>query len=332
MLTGWYPRFSKDRPLIAQEEKDHLSPESPQDVIPEDGMGLVHFNSTCMEFVDRGFKIKGMAATLAFVFCELLVLGGMLGIALMVFESKQELYFPTYAIVLVGVAVFAFLAYLMWRDLLRYDLFAYTHNPVRFNRKTGKIHVFRDNGPGGVLSVSWGDPKLHFHIGHGAQNKALRDLRCHVLDSNQSVQDTFTVGHSTDEDLRIREQWELIRRYMAQGPAQVVDDPLDGVITLSLKPSWKNCYMWVCFALGQGLFPLRRALFPLYGLLTLSRWLTFKTCKEPVWPADIEAEGAMEPGDPHHWPEPEFMGAFAEDSAIYQRAVRRNELRKQGQP
>lgn len=329
MLTGWYPQFSKSRPLTAQEEADHLPFGHKQDVIPEDGVGLIHFNSTWMEFVDRGFKIKGSSATLAFLFCELILLGTFFGGIFLAFRSTQEFSLATYFILTAGEGAFLFLAYFVWRNLLRFDLFAYTHNPIRFNRKTGKIHVFRHNGPGGVLSVPWGDPSLYFHIGHGMQNKVLRDLRCHVLDASQSVRDTFTVGHSTDEDLRIREQWEFIRRYMEQGPAHVVDDPLDGVITLSLKPSWKNCYMWVCFSMGQSLFPLRHVLFPLYGALTLTRWLTFRTCKEPVWPADIQAEGAMEPGDLHHWPEPEFMGAFAEDDAIYQRALRRNELRKQ---
>jgi hypothetical protein len=329
MLTGWYPQFSKNRPLTSQEEKDHLPFGCKQDVIPEDGVGLIHFNSTCMEFVDRGFKLKGMSATLAFLFCELIVLGAFFGGIFLARESTQEFSITTYFILAAGEGTFLFLAYFVWRNLLRFDLFAYTHNPIRFNRKTGKIHVFRHNGPGGVLSVPWGDSGLYFHIGHGMQNKVLRDLRCHLLDASQSVQDTFTVGHSTDEDLRIVEQWEFIRRYMEQGPAHVVDDPLDGMITLSLKPSWKNCYMWVCFALGQSLFPMRHVLFPLYGALTLTRWLSFKTCKEPVWPTDIQTEGAMEPGDPHHWPEPEFMGAFAEDDAIYQRAVRRNELRKQ---
>ena len=328
MLTGWIPQFSKNRPLTAQEELTHLPFGSKQDVIPEDGVGLTHFNSTCMEFVDRGFKIKGMSATLAFGLFSLLCIGIYGYLVHLFFQQRGEDSLGEG--IFVNILQLGFLLFPLgiWKYFLRFDLFAYTHNPVRFNRKTGKVHVFRHNGPGGVLTVPWGDPSLYFHIGRGAQNKALRDLRCHVLDSSRTVLDTFTVGHSTDEDLRIVEQWEFIRRYMEQGPAHVVDDPLDGVITLSLKSSWKNCYMWVCFALGQSLFPMRHVLFPLYGALTLTRWLSFKTCKEPVWPTDIQAEGAMEPADPHHWPEPEFMGAFAEDDAIYQRAVRRNELRK----
>jgi hypothetical protein len=52
---------------------------------------------------------------------------------------------------------------LIW--LLRKESFAYTHYPMRFNRKTRTVHVFRPNGT--VLSVPW--DQLYFTLGHMAQ-------------------------------------------------------------------------------------------------------------------------------------------------------------------
>ena len=222
---------------------------------------------------------------------------------------------------------------MMWMLLLRKDLFQYTHYPVRFNRITRKIYFFRHNGPGGVTVVPWGSPYAFFHIGRGAQNPELRDLRCHLLDRNQQIQQTFTVGHFWEHDDDILEPWALICRYMQDGPEHCYDDPLDRVITLSAEPTLRNCWMLVCLMMGTALMPLRTNLmFPIYGLLTLSRWLTFKTCRRPAFPPEIEAECQIDPDDPYRLPEPRFMAEFASDPAIYARALERHKERVMWRP
>ncbi|HBS61708.1 MAG TPA: hypothetical protein DEB32_03045 [Stenotrophomonas sp.] len=106
------------------------------------------------------------------------------------------------------------------------------------------------------------------------------------------------------------------------------DDPLDRVITLSPKGTLRNCWMLVCLMMGTTLFPLRYTLmFPIYGALTLSRWITFKTCRAPVFPPELEAECAIAPDDPYALPEPRFMADFASDPAIYARALQRHRER-----
>ncbi len=218
--------------------------------------------------------------------------------------------------------------WLFWTLHLRKDLFQYTHYPVRFNRITRKIYFFCHNGPGGVVVVPWGSPYAFFHIGRGGQDPSLRDLRCHLLDRHRQVQQTFTIGHFWNHDDDIREQWALICRYMKDGPEHCFDDPLDRVITLSPKGTLRNCWMLVCLMMGTTLFPLRYTLmFPIYGALTLSRWLTFKTCRAPVFPPELEAECAIAPGDPYALPEPRFMAEFASDPAIYARALQRHRER-----
>ncbi|MFC3328279.1 DUF6708 domain-containing protein [Xanthomonas fragariae] len=297
-----------------------------QDVIPEDSLSLISFNSNFAEFVDRTFKIKGMSATAGAGAAVLFLALMSFFIASLIVRDPGSAFENIFGFVM-ALFILSWGAF-FWKIHLRHDLFSYTHYPVRFCRNEGNIHFFRHNGPGGVVTVPWGSDSVYFHIGHGAQNKNLRDLRCHILDEHGWISGTYTVGHSTDDELRVREQWEFIRRYMELGPERAVDHPLDGVITLSVKPSWRNCYMWVCFAMGTNLFPLRHALFPIYGLLTLTRWLTFKTCKEPVWPKEVQAGCAIQPNDLHHWPEPEYIGQFANRKDVYDRAVERSRLRK----
>lgn len=218
---------------------------------------------------------------------------------------------------------------MFWWIHLRNDLFQYTHYPVRFNRKTRKVYFFRHNGPDGTVTLPWGDPNVYFHIGRGEQNKDLRDLRCHVLDRNRQVQQTFTVGHFWDHENRVREEWELIRRYMEDGPDKCFDHPADRMIALSTRMTWRNSWLMVCLMMGTTLYPLRwNLLFPLYGALTLSRWLTMKSCRAPVFPPEVEAECAIEPADPYQLPEPSFMAEFADSRATDARSAQRHRERQ----
>ncbi|WP_295522085.1 DUF6708 domain-containing protein [uncultured Stenotrophomonas sp.] len=290
-------------------------------------------NSTFVEFVDRTFKLKGMAATAMF--------SAFVAFDVYIFAFSLEALYShprieqgeRIVLSLVATAVYGGLAAMMWMLLLRKDLFQYTHYPVRFNRITRKIYFFRHNGPGGVTVVPWGSPYAFFHIGRGAQNPELRDLRCHLLDRNQQIQQTFTVGHFWHHDDHILEQWALICRYMQDGPEGCFDDPLDRVITLSADPTLRNCWLMVILMMGTALMPLRTNLmFPIYGALTLCRWLTFKTCRKPVFPPEIEAKCQIDADDPYRLPEPRFMAEFASDPAIYARALERHKERMMWRP
>lgn len=323
MLTGWYPPFKYGRSLNDDERQSHLAYDKPQNFSPDDAVGMTRLNSTYVEFVDRIFKVKGMAATLlSFVFCVFFFLF-FIYMAGFLMGMDDDVWGSILGLVVLAVPLVGF-PFFVWHIHLRKDLFQYTYYPIRFNRRTRKVHFFRHNGPGGVVTVPWGDANVYFHVGHGGQNKHLRDLRCHLLDPNRQVLQTFTVGHFWPHENYVREEWELIRRYMEQGPEHCYDDERDRVITLSLKDTLHNCWMFVCMLMGTTLFPLRfNLLFPVYGALALSRWLTFQSCRKPVFPADIEAECAIAPDDPYQLPEPSFMAEFAEDRAIYKRAEER---------
>ncbi|MGA6537207.1 DUF6708 domain-containing protein [Stenotrophomonas sp. NPDC101269] len=327
MLTGWYPAFKYRRALSPEELQCELPQIETGTLTPDDSLGLVRFNSTFMEFVDRTFKIKGMAATLCAMVVSSINIFGLSALVVKAHGMSGGLMQEAIPVGIVALAVFGAQA-LIWTVHFRCDVFQYTHYPVRFNRVTRRIYFFRHNGPDGVVVVPWGSPYAFFHIGRGGQDPSLRDLRCHLLDRHRQVQQTFTIGHFWNHDDDIREQWALICRYMKDGPEHCFDDPLDRVITLSPKSTLRNCWMLVCLMMGTTLFPLRYTLmFPIYGALTLSRWITFKTCRAPVFPPELEAECAIAPDDPYALPEPRFMAEFASDPAIYARALQRHRER-----
>lgn len=332
MLTGWIPEFKFNRVISGVERASALSADSVEGICPDDAFGLIRFNGTYMEFVDRTFKIKGMAnCAISFVVC--FIAAWMLVDPSMSLTRMEGGFFGNLGLFSILLAMSSAMFAMVWFVYLRHDLFQYTHYPVRFNRITRKIYFFRHNGPGGVTVVPWGSPYAFFHIGRGAQNRELRDLRCHLLDRNQQIQRTFTIGHFWEHEDDIREPWALICRYMQDGPEGCYDDPRDRVITLSSDPTIRNCWLMVILMMGTALMPLRTNLmFPIYGALTLCRWLTFKTCRKPVFPPEIEAECQIGPGDPYRLPEPRFMAEFASDPAIYARALERHKERVMWRP
>ena len=332
MFTGWAKGFPKNRGLSGMERDAALSESQAKPSVPDDAYGLISLNSTYMDFVDRTFKIKGMPHCMVGVFGCAFAVWMFCGFVQSASETPEGVIGNVGSLSLVLLMSLA-MAWVMWFVILRHDLFQYTHYPVRFNRITRKIYFFRHNGPGGVTVVPWGSPYAFFHIGRGAQNRELRDLRCHLLDRNQQIQQTFTVGHFWHHDDHILEQWALICRYMQDGPENCYDDPHDRVITLSSGPTIRNCWLMVILMMGTALMPLRTNLmFPVYGALTLCRWLTFKTCRRPVFPPEIEAECQIDPDDPYRLPEPRFMAEFASDPAIYARALERHKERVMWRP
>lgn len=332
MLTGWVPKFRVHREMSGIETASALRACIERITSPDDAFGITKFNSTYMEFVDRTFKIKGMAYCVASV-AVCFIAAWMLVYPSMALTRMDGGLFGNLGLFVILLAMSSSMFAVVWFVYLKNDLFQYTHYPVRFNRITRKIYFFRHNGPGGVTVVPWGSPYAFFHIGRGAQNPELRDLRCHLLDRNQQIQQTFTIGHFWHHDDHIQEQWALICRYMQDGPELCYDDPLDRVITLSSEPTLRNCWLMVILMMGTALMPLRTNLmFPIYGLLTLSRWLTFKTCRRPVFPPEIEAECQIDPDDPYRLPEPRFMAEFASDPAIYARALERHKERVMWRP
>lgn len=201
MYTGWMQPFSLDRTLTPQEHTDALPHEAQADVEPGQHVGLICINSTYLDWIDRRFRFRGMLNTSIVTLGCVFVLGGaflMLGITFhFIWKGNTAWIEGGWIAGILGSLVVAGMAYLLYYIMLRLEYFAHTHYPIRFNRVTQMVHVFRHDGPDGALTVPW--ESVFFHIGRGTNMKFLRDIRGEVLDGD-TVKDTFALGHAAESE------------------------------------------------------------------------------------------------------------------------------------
>ncbi|AIY41486.1 hypothetical protein LT85_2328 [Collimonas arenae] len=320
MYTGWFTSFPVQRSLTQTEHNEALSREKKAKAESNERGGLVKLNSTFIDWIDRRFLVRGMMNTcIMFLMCVVIfffaIWFSVYG-TLFVEPDNNFIYYYASGMLIAIIVLFYFL-------LLKREFFTYTHFPIRFNRVTRKIYVFRHNGPEGVLTVAWDE--VFFHIGHSQKTPNLCDIRGEVLEG-ETVKDTFALGHFFERPQPVLEMWEFIRRYMEEGPEAVGEHPLDRYVSLSVTGSFKNCLIMSRIFYGAD-SPFAQAIsLPLVALSAVTRWLILKTCKVPVFPPEIESECVVEANDPNVWPIPESSGQFAaENPAIMARAVERAE-------
>ena len=115
---------------------------------------VIRFNSTFVEVMDSWEFIRGRATALA------LPMWAALFFAIFMFLFfMYSLYFKQ---VYWSVAVFSCLTiglgYLVYSNykMAKYDLFGYTHYPIRFNRKTQKVYAFSPQQQK-MIELNWRD-------------------------------------------------------------------------------------------------------------------------------------------------------------------------------
>ena len=340
MYIGWIEPFRRKGPLTQQERSTMLPRQRQTGVEPAQRMALIRLNSTYLDWIDRRYLFRGNFGFL------LATLGVLLFVSVLIYVNADSLK-PAYTDAdgrLVGrwdlgdwaalALLNGFTATLIFFSLkfcLLKEYFTYTYYPIRFNRKTRMVHVFRHNGPGGVLSVPW--DKVFFHVGTSG-TPDLIDIRGEVLDGDL-VKDTFALGHTVSKSSphALLEMWEFILRYMDEGPEAAGPHPLDRYVGLSVTPSWKNCFLVTRTYYSAGLpWFVQPLVFPLVLLYTVTRWVVLHTCRKPVFPPEIEVTCKVAPDDPNVWPIPTSSGEFAATvPGILERAEERARRQEQMQ-
>ena len=236
-------------------------------------------------------------------------------------------------IVVSALAVLASPLLFISQWMLRKESFAYTHYPMRFNRKTRQVHVFRTDGT--VLTTPW--DSLFFTLGC----PPLRDfweVRAHVLAADcKTVIETFPLsyfGTMTPLDMKpqyvvqgvpryraddyIRGHWEFIRRYMEEGPETVTRSiqfcmPID-----RNRESFRNGLGRVFANFAGAPLLLFLLMVPFNFVVGLFRYFAMQTSRIPVWPKEIEDACSVEPDDPyaiHGAPNGDRVPTFPEAAA-----------------
>ena len=299
---GWLTRYKINRPLSKSELEGRLDVRMPIHLPPMDS-GLIKINSVFVECIERWFFQRGWGAMwgaplIIMCVCFALVFGTIIynpppGIAV----DFARIMFGWFATIVLSLFVIA-----IYVILLGKDFFCYIHYPIRFNRINRKVYLFRHSKKNGVMTLDW--DKVHWCVGRGRDvGHYIYELRGHVLDDDGIVRYTFAVGQYRESHVEILQHWEMIRLYMEDAPAALPYPPL--ALTLSTRPTLRNCMLLNMSWLGAH---LSKAVFILSVLWGLFRWLALKTCREPLWPNEVEAQCQIPANDPYQQKEPITAG------------------------
>lgn len=191
-FSGLVGKCPINRPLTDLDRKYQLRQEVRLDIEPADKLAVIRLNSTQLETVDKWHELRGF--TTAFAITVLLMVFPNFGPVAVEYVMRLLGMVPTHQSVgslVSGLVLCGFLLSLAgWTMslLLRKESFAYTHYPIRYNRRSGLIHYFRTNGE--IRSVAWRD--VFFTVVYASN---LWGIRGHVLaDDKITVVDTFGVG------------------------------------------------------------------------------------------------------------------------------------------
>lgn len=279
-FTGQLTPYSIDRPLSSSEREHQLMQSQRLDVDIYHELSVIEINSNWLEVVDKFFFNKG-AVTLVSIFVIVFQFWVMSTFILL---SLTELLRGDFSgLIIWGLFIIVIPACVFFWGKMKSEI-NYTHYPIRFNRKTRMVHVFRQDGT--VLSVKW--EKVFFT--QVRVTNGMWDTVGHVLDEDGiTVRETFGLPAS-GVGVKGRESakgyWEFIRRFMEEGPASV-----SGVISGCLpikdkKETFRFSFERIAASLGSYINPLILVYYAFYP----GRMIAMHFSKIPQWPAEIEAQ------------------------------------------
>jgi hypothetical protein len=289
-FTGQFTPYSVNRPLSDEERHRQLKQKEKLDIEIYHQLSVIEINSNWLEVVDKYFFDKGSFTTVWLVqmaFTTLLFsIGLYYGLSAISSGNAEGWY------VFIVNPLLLILVWHTWK-IAKKEI-NHTHYPIRFNRKTRMVHVFRQDGT--VLSVKW--DKVFFTqipVTYG-----MWDTVGHILDEDGvTVRETFglpTCGLGREGREVGKGYWEFIRRYMEEGPASVVD-VISGCLPIKdKKETLAFSFKRIAAALGSYLNPFILIFYIFYP----GRMIAMHFSKIPQWPAEIEAQcPRMEGHDPY---------------------------------
>ncbi|MDH5823947.1 hypothetical protein QFW77_13265 [Luteimonas sp. RD2P54] len=295
-------RFPVDRSLTDGERAGRYSFKKSGNASPMDFLSVINLNSNYIELVDRWYSVKGFNSWVG---------AGVLGLGVLLSFIIVWSFFFAPATVQRGALWFMMVFFLpitlglIWAGwwLIRTECGRWTHYPMRLNRTTGQVHVFRQNGT--VLMVPWKE----LFITRGEAKSPLSgdtyDLRAHVLDADGvTVRESFSLGYPSllGNAQSIDKFWAFLQPYMEakDGVERTYRHLKEGGYLVPVdgrKEGWRwsiaRSFMlgahWPCFQL---LFS------PFLGLNAVGRMFAMWTSKVPRWPEEVERASPVEADDP----------------------------------
>ncbi|MCD7099528.1 DUF6708 domain-containing protein [Stenotrophomonas sp. MMGLT7] len=293
-------RYPVNRPLTDNEWALHYHQNETGSAQPMDFLSVVRLNGTYIELIDRWYPVTGFSvwvgaflALVGFLFPPILLCA--------VYFSPHGFSAANAIGCVIAVPVFLAIG-CSGVFMIRTESWRWTHYPMRLNRKTRQVYVFRQDST--VLTVPWDE----LFIVRGEAKSPIAgttyDLRAHVLDKDGvTVRESFSLGYTFPGDKHSMDKfWAFLQTYMeaTDGVERTYRQlkhsllmPLDGrkegwrwSIVRTFAPSWP--YPWTQFLLC---IPL--------GLNAVGRMFAMWTSKQPRWPKEVEDANTVEVDDPY---------------------------------
>jgi hypothetical protein len=275
-----------NRPLNDDERATHMPQTLRQsgfeNDVPHYQLSVLEHNSTYMEVVDINHRVRGIGTFLS-----------LFGMGLTGFMMSFMLFDKSGFLMCLFLFFPGFLACLY---IFLGESFAYTHYPVRLNRKNRTVYVWRKKG---VLAVPW--DKLHFWLRpYKDMGATVWDIRANVLaDDGITVVDSFPFGGADGEQLHSRHHFEYFRRYMEENPRQTYNMLKVCLAVSRRKETWFEGYeRMVLNSSGGGI--IGQLLMCWWNIpISITRFIAMRTSKIPQWPEWVEQECKIDPKDPY---------------------------------
>lgn len=286
--------YRVNRKLTEEERQNQFRQKERLDLTPFYNVSTITLNSTFLEVVDRWFIYRGVMTSSLLLTSAFSVFGIFMPFfipPLHIIPTETDLMFMRAAC----VAFVPIWILLIWG--LRKESFRWTHFPIRFNYRNRMVYVFCLDGV--IRSARWED--LFFTLGR-CERTVLGprwDIRGHALKADrETVEWTFALRADGVDVQQLQHIWEFVRRYMEEGPATVYRDVF-WCHDIATKRETYRAGLDVLYLTFNGLPISQKVLSPVFWLIAIGRLFVMKTSRIPQWPAEIEAQCAVDAFDPY---------------------------------
>ena len=295
--AGLVWKYRTNRPLTTDERALQLRQAQRLHVDPIDQSSVIRLDSACMDVLDKYFMDRGWLSLIALlVTCIMAPLAyTVAGETVDGLASGGSRLDATLGTAFLCLIVLPVAACVVWMVTL--DAFRLTHYPIRLDRRQRMLHAFRQDKS--ILSVPWDEVFFTLARENSRPGPDLWEIQGHVLESDgTTVRDTFAFCDVNDQDI-LRRHWEFLRRYMEDGPQDLVARVKMYAAVDQRKETWWEGFMRIA-ADEITMAPLAAIVFAPFTVLQASaRWLAMRSCTIPRWPDHIEAACRVEPDDLH---------------------------------
>ncbi|MBG5949852.1 hypothetical protein I5E72_08875 [Proteus terrae] len=295
---GLLQKFKLNRLLNNEEIAGKLDQNSRIDIANEElipDVKVIAINSHYLEMVDKYYSSKGFVSlfsslgTIAFLGSALWIIFYFIFFQQFSKENIASTIITSSLLLAMGLFMFS---------LLKTEWFAWTHYPIRFDRKNQMIYAFRTDGS--IILVPW--KKVFFTTGLDYAKSMKNDyyISGHVLaDDNKTIVDTFCLSASTGNFELLKYHWEFIRRYMEEGPENIIQQVEFCLPIANKKESYGFTFFYVSTLFKGMLKILMPLMSPIIFIISIPRYIAILTSRRPIWPQEIEEQCKIDPNDPY---------------------------------